>query len=61
MSVQLHPYPLLSIILIDSPSVEVKVAGVKYASGVGLEKMVVYNSLIPESKPEEFEALKEDD
>jgi len=46
-------------ILIDSPSVEVKVAGVKYASEVGLEKRVVYNSLIPESKPEEFEALKE--
>jgi len=44
--------------LIDSPSVEVKVAGVKYASEVGLEKRVVYNSLILESKPEEFEVLK---
>jgi len=46
-------------IMIDSPSVEVKVAGVKYASEVGLENRVVYNSLIPESKPEEFEALKD--
>lgn len=45
--------------LIDSPSVEVKLAGVKYAKEIGLEKRVVYNSLITESKPEEFETLKE--
>jgi tetrahydromethanopterin S-methyltransferase subunit H len=45
--------------LIDSPSFEVKVAGLKHASEVGAEKRVIYNSLIPESKPEEFEALKE--
>jgi tetrahydromethanopterin S-methyltransferase subunit H len=45
--------------LVDSPSTEVKAAGVKYASEVGLEKRVVYNSLMPESKPEEFEAVKE--
>lgn len=45
--------------LIDSPSVEVKLAGVKYAKEVGLEKRVVYNSLVAESKPEEFETLKE--
>lgn len=44
--------------LIDSPSVEVKIAGIKYASEIGLEKRVVYNSLIPESKSEEFEAIK---
>jgi tetrahydromethanopterin S-methyltransferase subunit H len=37
----------------------VKAAGAKYASEVGLEKRVIYNSLMPESKPEEFEALKE--
>lgn len=45
--------------LIDSPNVEAKVAGVKYASEVGLEKRMVYNSLMPQSKPEEFEAIKE--
>jgi tetrahydromethanopterin S-methyltransferase subunit H len=45
--------------LIDSPSTEVKVSGVKYAKEVGLEKRVVYNSLILESKPEELEAIKE--
>ena len=45
--------------LVDSPSAEVKIAGVKYASEVGLEKRVVYNSLMPESKPEEFEAIRE--
>jgi len=45
--------------LIDSPSIEVKVAGVKYASEVGLESRVVYNSLTPESKPQEFEAIEE--
>jgi len=44
--------------LIDSPSVKVKSAGVRYAKEVGLEKRVVYNSLMPESKPEEFEAIK---
>lgn len=45
--------------LIDSPAVQVRVAGVKYAREVGLEKRVIYNSLMLKSKPEEFEALKE--
>jgi len=45
--------------LIDAPSAETKIAGVKYAREVGLEKRVIYNSLTLESKPEEFEALKE--
>jgi len=45
--------------LIDSTSTEVKVAGIKYADETGLEKRVVYNSLTLESKPEEFEAIKE--
>lgn len=46
-------------VMIDSPSTEVKVAGIRYAGEVGLEKRVIYNSLIPESKPEEFEAIIE--
>ena len=45
--------------LIDSPSVEVKVFGVRYVKEVGLEKRTIYNSLKVESKPEEFEAIKE--
>lgn len=46
-------------ILIDSPSAEVKIAGVKYAKEIGIENRVVYNSLIPESKEIEFKAIKE--
>jgi len=46
-------------ILIDSPSLDVKVGGVRYAREVGLEKRVVYNSLMSESKLEEFEAIRE--
>jgi tetrahydromethanopterin S-methyltransferase subunit H len=45
--------------LIDSPSVEVKVAGVRYASEVGLQKRVVYNSVAKGSKSEDFKAIKE--
>ena len=45
--------------LVDSSSVKVKVAGIKYVREIGLEKRVIYNSLTPESKQEEFEALKE--
>jgi tetrahydromethanopterin S-methyltransferase subunit H len=46
-------------ILIDSPSFDVKIAGVKCASEAGLRKRVVYNSLVPESKPNEFQAIRE--
>jgi tetrahydromethanopterin S-methyltransferase subunit H len=45
--------------LIDSPSFEINIAGVKYAKEIGLENRIIYNSLTLESKPEEFEALKE--
>lgn len=48
-----------SPLLIDSPSVEAKVAGLRYMSEVGLEKRVVYNSLMLESKAGEFEAIEE--
>jgi len=33
-------------ILVDSPSIDVKAAGVKHAAELGLEKRVVYNSLM---------------
>ncbi|MEM2311086.1 MAG: tetrahydromethanopterin S-methyltransferase subunit H [Candidatus Methanomethylicia archaeon] len=46
-------------ILIDSPSAEVKIAGVKYAKEIGIEDKIVYNSLIPESKEVEFKAIME--
>ncbi len=45
--------------LVDSPSAEARIAGIRYAKEIGLEKKIIYNSLIPESKPEEFEAIKE--
>ncbi|MEM2137236.1 MAG: tetrahydromethanopterin S-methyltransferase subunit H, partial [Candidatus Methanomethylicia archaeon] len=46
-------------ILIDSPSANVKIAGVKYAKETGLERRVIYNSLIPKSRGEEFEVIRE--
>jgi len=46
-------------ILMDGPTVEAKIAGVKYATEVGLINRVVYNSLIPEYKQEEIEKIKE--
>jgi tetrahydromethanopterin S-methyltransferase subunit H len=46
-------------ILVDSPSVEVRIAGLKFAKSIGLENRTIYNSLTPESKPEELEAIKE--
>lgn len=45
--------------LVDSPNVEVKIAGVKHARDVGLEKRVIYNSITLQSKREEFEVMKE--
>ena len=45
-------------ILIDSPSVEVKIAALKYVSEVGLEKRAVYNSFTLVSEPREFEAIR---
>lgn len=46
-------------ILIDSPSAEVKISGVKYAVEIGVGDRIVYNSLIPESKQIEFEVIRE--
>lgn len=46
-------------ILIDSPNINVRIAGVEYAHEIGLENRIVYNSLIPDAKPQEFEALSE--
>jgi tetrahydromethanopterin S-methyltransferase subunit H len=48
-------------ILIDSPSREAKIAGVRYAHEVGLETRIVYNSLMTKSKPDEFKAIKENE
>jgi tetrahydromethanopterin S-methyltransferase subunit H len=46
-------------ILVDCTSSESKIAGIKYAQEVGLEKRIVYNSLMTKSAPNEFQAIKE--
>jgi tetrahydromethanopterin S-methyltransferase subunit H len=45
--------------LIDSPSPSVRAVGAQYVKEVGLEERAVYNSLMPESKAEEFESVKQ--
>jgi tetrahydromethanopterin S-methyltransferase subunit H len=45
--------------LVDSPRVGVRIAGLKYVQEHGLQDRMVYNSIFPESAPEELEALKE--
>ena len=47
-----------SPILIDSPSAEVRTAGLKYASEIGLTERVIYNSIIPEIGEDEIQTLK---
>jgi tetrahydromethanopterin S-methyltransferase subunit H len=44
--------------LVDSPSLEVKITGIRHAREIGLAERVVYNSLTGESTEEEFEAVK---
>jgi tetrahydromethanopterin S-methyltransferase subunit H len=46
-------------VLIDSPSMDVRLEGIRHAKEVGLIERVVYNSIVPNSKPEELRALKE--
>jgi len=46
-------------ILIDSPSANVRIAGIKYAESVGLIDRVVYNSILPEAKASELEEIKQ--
>ncbi|AIG96853.1 tetrahydromethanopterin S-methyltransferase subunit H family protein [Archaeoglobus fulgidus] len=43
--------------LIDSAIADIKLAGVKHADEVGLSDRVIYNSISPESKDAEIEAL----
>ncbi|WP_211247041.1 tetrahydromethanopterin S-methyltransferase subunit H [Methermicoccus shengliensis] len=44
--------------LVDSAIADIKIAAVEYAKEVGLEKRIIYNSISPESKDKEIEALK---
>lgn len=44
---------------IDGTTAEVKVAGARYVQEIGLSDRVVYNSLTPETKDEEIEAIKD--
>jgi tetrahydromethanopterin S-methyltransferase subunit H len=46
-------------VLIDSPSTDVRLEGVRHAKEGGLMERVVYNSIVPDSKPEELAALKD--
>jgi len=45
-------------IMVDSPSAEVRVAGLSYAREQQILDRVVYNSINPLSKPDEMEAVK---
>ena len=44
--------------LVDSAMADIKIAAVEYAKEVGLEKRIIYNSISPESKDKEIEALE---
>jgi len=48
-----------SPILIDSPAMDVRLAGLRYAEETGLIDRIVYNSIIPETKPKELQEIKE--
>ncbi|MDK2795267.1 MAG: tetrahydromethanopterin S-methyltransferase subunit [Archaeoglobaceae archaeon] len=45
--------------LIDSATADVKISAAKYVKEVGLEKRVIYNSISPETKDKEINAIKE--
>ncbi|MGQ9542545.1 MAG: tetrahydromethanopterin S-methyltransferase subunit H [Candidatus Bathyarchaeia archaeon] len=45
--------------MIDGTTVEVRVAAAKHVGEVGLSERVIFNSITPEAKPEELEAIKD--
>jgi tetrahydromethanopterin S-methyltransferase subunit H len=46
-------------ILIDSPAPNVRLAGLRYAKETGLINRIVYNSIIPETKTDELQEIRE--
>jgi len=44
---------------IDGTTADVRIAGIKYVEEVGLSNRVVYNSISPETKDNELEAIKD--
>jgi len=46
-------------IFLDAPSADVRMAALDYAMQVGILDKCIYNSLSPESKPDEFDKIKE--
>ena len=46
-------------ILVDSTSAEVKIAGIKHASEIGMAERIIYNSITYHVSREEIEALRE--
>jgi tetrahydromethanopterin S-methyltransferase subunit H len=45
-------------IMIDSPSAEIRIAGLAYAKEQGFFDRVIYNSINPSSKPDELQAVQ---
>ena len=45
--------------LLDGVSASVRVESLKYVKEVGLSSRIVYNTIVPEYKPEEIEAIRE--
>lgn len=48
-------------IVIDGPTMEVRIAGLEYAKEAGIVDRVVYNSLVPECRREELDKIRETD
>lgn len=46
-------------VLMDSPAMNVRLAGLHYAEETGLVNRVVYNSIMPETKSKELQEIKE--
>ena len=46
-------------ILVDGPTLDIKLEAIKYMGEKGLQDKVIYNSLTPESKDEEYALLSE--
>jgi len=46
-------------IVIDGVTADIRIAGIEYASEIGFIDRVVYNSIVPEYRPEELEKIKE--
>jgi tetrahydromethanopterin S-methyltransferase subunit H len=46
-------------IFLDAPTIECKFPALKYVQELGIQDRIVYNSITPDSRDEEYQALKE--